>query len=109
MNTKRIAGGAFTGLALAGGLAGMVSAQSAATATGLTEEQIIAIALTEVPGEWQEIEKERKRGMVFYEVEILTDDGTEIEVKVAGETGEIINVKEYGEECDHEDENEGDA
>jgi len=51
MNTKMIAGGALTGLVLAGGIAGMVSAQSVADATGLTEAQVIEIALMEVPGE----------------------------------------------------------
>ena len=51
MNTKLIAGGALSGLVLAGGLAGMASGQSVADATGLTDEQVIEIALMEVPGE----------------------------------------------------------
>ena len=51
MDKKIIAGSTLTGLVLAGGLAGMVSAQTVADATGLTEDQVIEIALMEVPGE----------------------------------------------------------
>jgi uncharacterized membrane protein YkoI len=106
MNTKIIAGGALTGLVLAGGIAGMVSAQTVADATGLTEEQIIEIALLEVPGDVTEVERERHRGMQVFEVEILGADGVEMEVMIAAETGDILKVEAEGEGCDkdHEDE-----
>lgn len=106
MNTKLIAGGTLTGLVLAGGIVGAVSAQTVATATGLTEEQIIEIALTEVPGEMQDIEREGKRGNAVYEVEILTEDGTEMEVEIAAETGDVLKVKEDRDDhdCDKDDE-----
>ena len=107
MDKKLIVGGALSGLVLAVGLAGMVSAQTAANATGLTEEQIIAIALTEVPGEVQDIELERHRGAQVYEVEILTADGVEMEVEIAAETGDVLKVRADGEGCD-EDEDEDD-
>lgn len=103
MKTKLIAGGALTGLVLAGGLSGMVSAQSAAIATGLSEEQIIEIALAEVPGEVVEIELEREDGMQIYEIEIMTADGTEMEVEIAAETGEVLEVEAERKGCDKDD------
>ncbi|MDA7424899.1 PepSY domain-containing protein [Thalassococcus lentus] len=110
MDKKFIAGGALTGLLLSAGIAGMVSAQSAATATGLSEEQVIAIALAEVPGEVQEVELERHRGQQVYEVEILAADGSEMEVEIAAESGDVLKVKADGEDCDkHDDDEEEDA
>lgn len=106
MNTKLIAGSALTGLFLAGGIAGMVSAQSVADATGLTEEQVIEIALTEVPGEVTEIELEQRRGADIYEIEILAEDGSEMDVKISAEDGEVLKVAADGdrEGCDDEGE-----
>jgi len=103
MNTKLITAGALSGLVLAGGVAGMVSAQSAAEATGLTEDQIIEIALTEIPGEVLEVEMDDEDGVTIYEVEILDDDGVEFELILAADTGEILEVEEEG---DHDDEDE---
>lgn len=108
MNTKMIAGGALTGLVLAGGIAGMVSAQSVAGATGLTEEQVIEIALMEVPGEVTEVDQERHRGQKVIEVEILGADGVEMEVKIALETGEILKVKAEGDDCDKDNDDDDD-
>lgn len=109
MNTKFIAGGALAGLVLAGGIAGMVSAQSAANATGLTEEQVIEIALMEVPGEVTDVEQERHRGQQIFEVEILSDDGTEMEVEIAADTGEVLKVKADGEGCDKDNDDDDQA
>ena len=109
MNKQMIFGGAVAGLVLTGGVAGMVSAQTAATATGLTEEQIIALALEEIAGEVQEVELESHRGQQVYEVDILTADGTEMEVEIAAETGDVLRVKAEGEGCgkhDHDSEEE---
>ncbi|SHL63547.1 Peptidase propeptide and YPEB domain-containing protein [Roseovarius litoreus] len=111
MNTKLIAGGALTGLVLAGGFAGMLSAQSAADATGLTKEQIIEIALAEVPGEVTEVELERYLGQQIYEIEILGEDGVEMEIEIAAETGEVLKVEaeddddqeDYGKDDDDHD------
>ena len=104
MNTKMLAGGALTGLVLAGGIAGMVSAQSVADETGLTEEQVIEIALMEVSGEVMEVEQERHRGMQIFEVEVLDAQGIETEIKIAADTGEILKVKADGVDCDKDDE-----
>ena len=68
----------------------MVSAQTAADAIGLTQEQVIEIALLEVPGEVTEVEQERHRGEQIFEIEILGADGVEMEVLIAAETGEIL-------------------
>ena len=101
MNTKLKAGTAIAGVALAGGLAGLVSAQTVANATGLTQEQVIEIALLEVPGEVTEVERERYRGQQIFEVEILAADGTEMEVEIAAETGEVLKVSAEDEGCDN--------
>lgn len=106
MNTKLIAGGALTSLIFAGGFAGLVSAQSVADATGLTEEQVIEIALMEVPGEVTEVDIKRHRGQAVYKVEILGADGTETKVKISAESGEILKVQAKGEDCDKEDDHE---
>ncbi|WP_368185383.1 PepSY domain-containing protein [Aestuariibius sp. HNIBRBA575] len=112
MNKHMIIGGALSGLVFAGGVAGMVSAQSAAIATGLTEEQVIAIALQEIPGEVQEVELETHRGTQVYEIEILTADGAEMEVEIAAETGDVLKVALEGEGCDdgdsHDDDDDAD-
>ncbi len=100
MEKKFIAGSALGALVIAGGIAGVVSAQTAARATGLTEAQIIEIALAEVPGEVQEVERERERGIIVYEVEILAEDGTEMELEIDAETGDILQVEAEHEGCD---------
>lgn len=99
MNTKLIAGSALASLVVAGGIAGMVSAQAAADATGLTEAQVIEIALTEIPGEVTEVELERHRGQQVYEVEVFAADGTEMEVEIAADTGEVLKIEADGEDC----------
>lgn len=106
MNTKLIAGSALTGLVLAGGIASMVSAQTVADQTGLTEEQVIEIALSEVPGEVIEVEAESRRGQDFFEVEIMAEDGTETEVKVDAASGEVLKVKADRDDCDDDDDDD---
>lgn len=103
MNTKYLAGGAIMGLVIAGGVAGMVSAQTVAQATGLTEEQVIEIALTEIPGEITEIEQDNHRGKSIYEVEILGEDGNETEILITADTGEIMKVKDHKKGCDKDE------
>lgn len=100
MKKKLVAGGALTGLVLAGGFAGLVSAQSVADATGLTEEQVIEIALMEVPGTVQDVELETHRGQHIYEIEILAADGEEFEVEIDAETGDVLEVSADDDGCD---------
>lgn len=87
----------------------MVSAQSVADATGLTEEQVIEIALMEVPGEVVEVELERHRGRQIYEVEILSQDGAEMEVEINAETGSILKVSAEDQDCDKGEDGSSDA
>lgn len=90
MNKKLITGGALAGLILAGGIGGTLSAQTASELTGLSEEQAVAIALEVFPGEVQEIELEREKGMQIYEIEILAADGVENEIEINAENGEVL-------------------
>ncbi len=100
MDKKIITGGVLAGLVMAGGLAAAVSAQTAAAETGLTEEQVIAIALAEVPGEVQEVELEREDGMQVYEIEILSTDGVDMEVEIAAATGDVLEIERDDEDED---------
>lgn len=114
MEKKFIAGGAITGLVLAAGLVGAVSAQTAAEATALTEEQAAEIALMEIAGEVQEIEVETEDGTTVFEVEILDADGVEFEIVLAADTGEVLEVenesddKDCDRDHDDDDDDEGD-
>lgn len=99
MNKNIIKAGALTTLIAVGGMIGSVSAQTVADETGLTEDQIIAIALTEVPGEVSEVEREIEDGVDIYEVEIVSEDGTEFEVEINAITGEVLEIEE---ERDHD-------
>lgn len=100
MNTKLIAGSALTGLVLAGGIAGQISAQSVADATGLTEDQVIEIALMEIPGEVIGVEQDNEDGTQIFEVEILAANGTETEIEIDANTGEILKVAAEDRDCD---------
>lgn len=102
MNTKLLMGSALTGLVLAGGIAGFASAQTAAETTGLTEEQVIAIALEAVPGEVTEVERDDHRGAQIFEVEVMGADGVEKEIKIAAETGEVLKIETEDGDCDKE-------
>lgn len=101
---------AVAGLVLAGGLAGAVSAQEAASATGLSEEQIIEIALAEVPGEVLEVEMEHEDGQHVFEVEIETETGEEAEVVIAAASGEVLEVamEDDDKDCDKDDDDDDD-
>ena len=103
MNSKIVSGGALASLIFAGGITGMVSAQTAADATGLTQEQVVEIALMEIPGEVIDVEQERHRGVSVFEVEILGSDGVEMEIEIAAQTGEILQVESEGADCDKDD------
>ena len=103
MDKKTTAIGALAGLALSGALVGAVSAQSAAQATGLSEEQAIEIALLEVPGDVQEVELEKEDGMMVFEIEILDADGQEFEIEIAADTGAVIEVEAEDDDDDEDD------
>lgn len=106
MNKRLIATGALTGLIMVGGYSTMVSAQSAALATGLTEEQVIEIALLEVPGEVLEVELEQRRSAHTYEVEILAETGDEFYVMINAESGDVLKVSADDKDCDRDDDDD---
>ena len=103
MDKKLIAGSALAGLLLAGGIVGTVSAQTLAARTGLTLEQAAEIALLEVPGEIMEVDLEREDGMQIYEIEILSVDGVEMEVEIAADTGDVLEIEAEGDDHDKDD------
>ena len=59
----------------------------------ITEDEAINMALEKVPGTVNEIELEVENGTVVYEIEVLSTDGTEQEVKVDAQTGEVLKVE----------------
>lgn len=53
------------------------------------------LAVQEVPGKVREVERERRNGIFFYEVDILTDDRREVQVWVDVEREVVDVVQEY--------------
>ena len=99
MNTKMITAGTLTGLIAAAGIATLVAAQSTNESALMTEQQIIEIAQSEIPGDVTEIELKERRGDQYYKVEILSAEGNEMKMKIDAENGEVMKVKEKGEDC----------
>lgn len=92
MTPKPVLSGVLAGLFATGAIATTVSAQTAATATGLSVEQVIEIALDEVPGEVQELEMETEDGQQVWEVEILAADGSSMEVEIDAQSGDVLEI-----------------
>ena len=84
MSKTFFAGTALTGMILAGGAAGMVSAQSAATQTGLSEEQIIELATAEMECDLIEQALLRMDAVDDIEFAIKLPDGVEVYVEISG-------------------------
>lgn len=61
--------------------------------TGITEEEAKAIALARVPGTVTDIVRETKSGKLTYVVEIRANSGTETDVIIDINTGEILAVE----------------
>ncbi len=57
----------------------------------LSLEEILKLSRKQIDGRILEVEMEQKRGRIFYELEILSDDGRVWELKVDATTGEIID------------------
>lgn len=93
MTKTTFATASLAALLLSGAAIGSVSAQTVASATGLSMEDAIAIAVQEVPGAVQEAELENEDGMQVFEIEILTAAGREMEIEIAAATGEIIAIE----------------
>ena len=65
-----------------------------AKAASIGIAQAIAAANKHVPGTVLEAEFEAEENQAFWEVEIATDDGTRMEVKVDSQTGGILSSEE---------------
>ena len=96
MSKTFFAGTVLTGMILAGGAAGMVSAQSAATQTGLSEEQIIELATAEMECDLIEQALLRMDAVDDIEFAIKLPDEVEVYVEISGP-----NEDEY-EDHDHD-------
>lgn len=61
------------------------------SSAAISMEAALAIALTEVPGSVIEAELEDEDGKVVWEIEVATAAGTEMELLVDANSGEIIS------------------
>src|SRR5699024_12309205 len=59
----------------------------------LSSEEIDDIVTSQYPGTITDLELEKDFNQVIYEVEI-TEDGNEYELKLGGNTGEVLKIKE---------------
>ncbi|GIO39457.1 hypothetical protein J41TS12_43180 [Paenibacillus antibioticophila] len=84
------------GVGLAVALAGTSAVVAAEAATAyIGKEKAKQIALTEAPGKVTDVDLERKRSAVYYEVEIdRQDSGREADVHVEAVTGKVLKVEE---------------
>ena len=57
-------------------------------------EQVLEQARTKKPGRLLELELERKRGMLIYEIEIVDKEGLVWEFEFDAATGELIQLKQ---------------
>ena len=66
----------------------------------ITEEAATKIALEKVPGTVQAVELEDENGTIVYGFDIVAKDGSQQEVKIDAQTGNVAKV-----EADHEEKN----
>ncbi|GIO40808.1 PepSY domain-containing protein [Paenibacillus apis] len=83
------------GVGLVVALAGTSAVVAAEAATAyIGKEKAKQIALTEAPGKVTDVDLERKRSVVYYEVEIdRQDSGREVDVHVEAVTGKVLKVE----------------
>ena len=91
-----LAGGGFT-IANAQGQAAL------AKQAKITQDEAINAALEKVPGTVGEVELEDEKGTIVYEIELVSTDGTEHEVEVDAQTGEVLKVEADDDENEEED------
>lgn len=84
------------GVGLVVALAGTSAVVAAEAATAyIGKEKAKQIALKEAPGKVTDIDLERKRSAVYYEVEIdRQDSGREVDVHVEAVTGQVLKVED---------------
>ena len=89
----------------AGQVSGSTGKAEKAKAASIGIAEAIATANKHVPGTVLEAEFEVEEDQVFWEVEIATDDGKLMEVKVDSQTGSILSSEE--EKPDHDQKHKG--
>ena len=89
----------------AGQVSGSTGKAEKAKAASIGIAEAIAAANNHVPGTVLEAEFEVEEDQVFWEVEIATDDGKLMEVKVDSQTGSILSSEE--EKPDHDQKHKG--
>ena len=63
------------------------------TAAGVFGD-ILTIAQTQVPGDVIEVELESKRGVLIYEIKVLTQSGRVREVKIDARDGKVLKIED---------------
>jgi uncharacterized membrane protein YkoI len=56
--------------------------------------KILALAQQAVPGDVIEVELERKRGALVYEIKVLTSSGRVREIKLDARTGTVLKIED---------------
>ena len=75
----------------------------------ITEEDARKIAVAEVPGKVLEIEHEKEKGTMVYEVEIREKDGGVKEVVIDANTGAVLEIEDEGKEDDDDGNDDDDG
>lgn len=106
MNNKQRWMIALAIVATIGGTGAAVAAESTSQSkTDIDQSKAKAIALQEVPGTIDSIEREREHGKVYYEVEVRKSNKVdEVDVYVDANTGKVLAVVE--DQDDEDDRNE---
>ena len=82
--------------ALAGNDGKNAAKRDAVNAAAVTMGDAIQRAEKEVGGKAIEADVDRKRGTYYYDVEIVTPDGTKKEVRIDMKTGDVVKVEKEG-------------
>ena len=106
MNTKKLAVGMVAGLALGGGVA--IAAQQQEEPAKMDQAAAEEAALSAVPGEVKETEREREGGSAVYEVEVVGKDGKLREGTVDATDGRVLDQEMEENEFFEEDNDQGD-
>lgn len=99
MIKKLIIGNVAAGFILTSGIVGVAVAdtqgkQALTQAPTISMIQAIEIANTQVPGIVLEAELENEDGTQIYEIEIINAQGTEMEIEINADSGEVLLVEE---------------
>ena len=102
-----LAGGGFT-------IANAQNQAELAKQSKITEEAATKTALEKVPGTVNKVELEDEDGTIVYGIEIVSEDGSQQDVKIDAQTGKVVKVEaddkeENGKENDEENDGQNQA